>query len=132
MLLSTDPISDMLTRIRNALAGGKAQVRVPFSTMKLHIAEQLVQHGFLQAAQTEGEGIAREVVITLSSDTHAPHINTIERVSKPGRRLYAKAGAIPRIMNGRGMLILSTSKGLMSDQQARQANIGGELICKVY
>jgi small subunit ribosomal protein S8 len=131
-MLSTDPISDMLTRIRNALAGGKIQTRIPFSAMKLRIAQQLVKNGFLSGAVVEGEGIAKDIVITLHGEVETPRINTIERVSKPGRRLYAKAGSMPRIMNGRGMLIVSTSQGLMSDREARKANIGGELICKVY
>ncbi len=131
-MLSTDPISDMLTRIRNALAGGKAHTSVPYSAMKLRIAEQLVKNGFLSGAAVEGEGIAKDIIITLHADIETSRINTIERVSKPGRRLYAKAGSIPRIMNGRGMLLVSTSQGLMSDREARKANVGGELICKVY
>ena len=131
-MVSTDPIADMLTRIRNALAVNKAQVSVPFSAIKYSLARELKKVGYLYDVKSEGNGPAKAILLTLRSEVEPSPISVIERVSKPGRRLYAKSSHIPRVMNGRGILIISTSRGLMTDQEARNARIGGELICKVY
>lgn len=131
-MFSTDPISDMLTRIRNALSNGKQSVNVPFSSFKHSIAQQLVSNGFVKNVEIDGEDRSKVIVINLSDNSRPAKINRIERVSKPGRRLYAKSSDIPKVLSGRGMLIVSTPKGLMSDSEARKACLGGELICKVY
>lgn len=132
MLTSTDPISDMLTRIRNAMLVNKNVVRLPHSNLKFSIASILVEAGFLSGAKIDKEGQFPEIVITISDKGKNPKITGMERVSKPGRRLYAKANDIPRVMNGRGIMIISTSRGIMTDAQAREEKVGGELMCKVY
>lgn len=132
MMVSTDPIADMLTRIRNSLAVNKAQVSVPYSALKFELANELRKVGYIDGVVVEGEGIAKTLVLTLHGEDASGRISKIERVSKPGRRLYSKSDQIPRVMNGRGIMIISTSRGLMTDSEARKARIGGELICKVY
>lgn len=131
-MVSTDPIADMLTRIRNALAVNIYRIEVPHSNLKYQLANQLKKVGFIKNVSESGEGVSKVIVLELRDEDEASRITLIERVSKPGRRLYAKAGDIPRVMNGRGVMIVSTSKGLMSDREARAAGVGGELICKVY
>jgi small subunit ribosomal protein S8 len=131
-LQSTDPIADLLTRIRNAIMAGKNEVRVPASKMKLTVAQQLKKAGYLSAVTTE-KGTPRDtIVITIFEVGSNPTINEITRLSKPGRRVYAGAADIPRIKSGRGIVLVSTSKGVMTDNEARKAKLGGELICKVY
>ena len=132
MLVSTDPIADMLTRIRNAIAAGKREVRLPNSKVKLSIAKQLKKSGYLSAVTTE-KGTPRDtLVITIHEAGENPVISEIQRVSTPGRRVYSSAAEIPRIKSGRGILLVSTSKGIMTDTEARKNRLGGELICKVY
>lgn len=132
MLVSTDPIADMLTRIRNAIAAGKREVRLPNSKVKLSIAKQLKKSGYLSAVTTE-KGTPRDtLVITIHEAGENPVISEIQRVSTPGRRVYSSAAEIPRIKSGRGILLVSTSKGIMTDTEARKSRLGGELICKVY
>lgn len=131
-LQSTDPIADLLTRIRNAIMAGKNEVRVPASKMKLTVAQQLQKAGYLSAVTTE-KGTPRDtIVITIHEAGSNPTINEITRLSKPGRRVYAAVTEIPRIKSGRGIVLVSTSQGVMTDNQARKAKLGGELICKVY
>ena len=131
-LQSTDPIADLLTRIRNAIAVGKNEVRVPSSKMKLTVAKELVDAGYLAAGKTE-EGAPRdELVVTIARDGESPKITEIARVSKPGRRVYARAADIPRVKSGRGVMLVSTSKGIMTGREAAKNHLGGELICKVY
>ena len=131
-MTSTDPIADMLTRIRNALAVNKIAQQVPYSTLKYELAKELQKVGYLRDVKVEGDGTAKVILLTLRSEDQPSPITESERVSKPGRRLYSKADKIPRVMNGRGIMIVSTSKGLMTDTQARKERVGGELICKVY
>lgn len=131
-MVGTDPIADMLSRIRNGVMVNKTAVIVPFSSIKLRLAEELQRAGFVAEVTTEGEGKERIILVRLRDEDEPNRISVIERVSKPGRRLYARADQIPRIMNGRGVVILSTSSGLMSDRAARKQGVGGELICKVY
>lgn len=131
-LQSTDPIADLLTRIRNAIMAGKTEVRVPASKMKLTVARQLQKAGYLSKVTTE-KGTPRDtIVITIVEPGTNPTINEIQRVSKPGRRVYAGVADIPKIKSGRGIMLVSTSKGVMTDTEARKARLGGELICKVY
>lgn len=127
-----DPISDMLTRIRNNLSGGKTQVVIPYSKMKEAIAKILQDQQFVASYEVVGEGVAKMLTINLITDMDMSPITSLVRVSKPGRRVYSPADKIPKVLGGRGIVIISTSKGLMTDFQARKAGLGGELICKVW
>lgn len=131
-MLSTDPIADMLTRIRNAIAVGKTEVSLPHSRLKATIAEQLVEAGYLASSKTIEAKPQAELVITIHRDGENAQITDIQRMSKPGRRLYVSAKDIPRIKNGRGLALVSTSKGILTDSEARKAHMGGELLLKVY
>jgi small subunit ribosomal protein S8 len=131
-LQSTDPIADLLTRIRNAIAIGKNEVRVPTSKMKLTVAKELVRTGYLADAKTTKAVPRDELVVTIAHDGQNPTITEINRVSKPGRRVYARAAEIPRVKSGRGVMLVSTSKGIMTGSEAIKQHLGGELICKVY
>ena len=131
-LLSTDPIADMLTRIRNAIAAGKNEVRLPNSSVKLSVANKLKKSGYLTRVETE-KGTPRDtLVITINEAGTNATITEIQRVSTPGRRVYSSAKEIPRVKSGRGIMLVSTSKGIMTDNEARRSKLGGELICKVY
>lgn len=131
-LQSTDPIADMLTRVRNATMAGKNEVRLPSSKLKQTIAEQLKKAGFLQAVKVEKAKPQDELIITIYEEGRKAVFTEIERMSKPGRRVYAGAGDIPQIKNGRGIVLVSTSKGVMTGVEAIKQRLGGELICKVY
>jgi len=131
-LQSTDPIADLLTRIRHAIAIGKNEVRVPTSKMKLTVAKELVRAGYLADAKTEKAAPRDEIIITIAAEGKTPTITEIARVSKPGRRVYARASDIPRVKSGRGVMLVSTSKGIMTGAEAIKNRLGGELICKVY
>jgi small subunit ribosomal protein S8 len=129
---STDPIADMLTRIRNAINVRKHEVRLPHSKVKQSVAELLAQTNFIDGVKVEGEGIAKELVIAINGEGSNARITEIARVSKPGRRYYVRSQEIPTVKRGRGLVIVSTSKGLMTGEDAKKQKIGGELICKVY
>lgn len=129
---STDPISDMLTRIRNSIAVGKNEVRLPASKLKLVVAQQLQKAGYLHDVKSEKAEPRDEIVITIAEEGKNPVITEIARVSKPGRRVYARASEIPKVKSGRGVMLVSTSKGVMTGNEAVKAKLGGELICKVY
>ncbi|MDR1970190.1 MAG: 30S ribosomal protein S8 [Candidatus Nomurabacteria bacterium] len=131
-LQSTDPIADLLTRIRNAIAVGKNEVRVPTSKLKLTVAKELVRTGYLADVKVEKATPRDEIIITIADEGKSPTITEIARVSKPGRRVYAKATDIPRVKSGRGVMLVSTSKGIMTGVEAMKNRLGGELICKVY
>lgn len=131
-LQSTDPIADMLTRVRNASMAGKNEIRLPHSRLKQTVAEQLIKAGYLNAVKVEKAKPQDEMVITIAKEGHSPVFTEIERVSKPGRRVYAGASDIPRIKSGRGIVLVSTSKGVMTGNEAMKQRLGGELICKVY
>jgi small subunit ribosomal protein S8 len=131
-MVSTDPISDMLTRLRNAIAVGKNEVSLPHSRVKQSVASLLQKSGFIDGVKAEGEGIDKKIVITINPDKENARITEITRLSRPGRRLYAKAKDIPKVKQGRGIVILSTSKGVMTGDEAKKAKVGGELICRVY
>jgi small subunit ribosomal protein S8 len=123
-----DPISDMLTRIRNAYAVEKETVCVSGSKLKEAVLEILKANGYVEDFQKEGN----EVCITLKYEDSKPAAECIERVSKPGRRIYVKKDEIPTVLSGRGITVISTSKGIMTGDDAKKENLGGELICKVY
>lgn len=131
-LQSTDPIADMLTRIRNASMVGKSEVRLPSSKLKQTVAEQLKKAGYLESVKIEKAKPQNELVITIVEDGRAPVFTEIERVSRPGRRVYAGASDIPKVKNGRGIVLVSTSKGVMTGVEAIKQRLGGELLLKVY
>jgi small subunit ribosomal protein S8 len=132
MMVSTDPIADMLTRIRNAIKVGKNEVTLPHSNLKETVARELVKNKFLNNVVIEKGTPRNQLIITINKPGTIPAITEIDRVSTPGRRHYTGVNEIPRIKNGRGIVILSTSKGVMSGTEARKQRIGGEVICKVY
>lgn len=128
----SDPIADMLTRIRNAAKAGQFTVAAPSSKMKVAIAEVLKIEGYITDYAVEGEGVEKNVVITLKYAGDEPVIEGSKRVSKPSCRIYCGANDIPRVRGGLGISILSTSTGVMSDRSARKANVGGEILCQVW
>ncbi len=131
-LQSTDPIADLLTRIRNAAMVGKNEVRVPSSKIKKVVAEQLQKNKYLSEVKVEAGKPRDTLVITINKPGENSPINEITRMSKPGRRLYVGANEIPRVKSGRGMVLISTSKGVITGQEAVKARLGGELLLKVY
>jgi small subunit ribosomal protein S8 len=131
-LQSTDPIADLLTRIRNAIMVGKTEVRVPTSKQKLVIAKQLVKNKYIDNVVEEKNKPRNELVITINSTNSNARITEIKRVSKPGRRVYVGSNDIPKVKSGRGIVLISTSKGVMNDHEARKARLGGELLLTVY
>lgn len=127
-----DPISDMLTRIRNGQSAGKARVMMPMSKQKAALAEVLKQEGYIRDYDREElEGSHPQLSIVLKYHEGKPVIDRIQRVSRPGLRIYKKKGELPRIMGGLGIAIISTSHGLMTDRAARAADYGGEVVCVV-
>lgn len=128
----TDPIADMLTRIRNALMAGHTTVNVPGSNLKQQIAEILKREGYIDGYTFERETGQGQINIQLRWVSGAPAIDGIHRLSKPGQRKYARGKELPTIRNGLGICIISTSRGLMTDRAARRAGVGGELICSVW
>ena len=130
---STDPIADMLTRIRNALMRGHARVSIPYSQIKHQIVKIFLRYKFVAGLKVEGEGRRKAIVVTLTDDgLPVSPITALERLSKPGRRVYSGWRTLPRIKNGRGLVILSTNQGLMTGAEARRASLGGEVICSIY
>jgi small subunit ribosomal protein S8 len=128
-----DPIGDMITRIRNAQMRAKSKVSMPASKQRERVAEVLKTEGYIRGYASVAHASGRsELEIELKYFDGAPVIREIERVSKPGRRVYASVKALPRINNGLGVAILSTPKGVMADHDARDANVGGEIICTVF
>lgn len=126
----TDSIADMLTRIRNALAARHSSVTLPYSKIKESIAEILKSNHFVLDYRIDASGQFKTIVISL--DESAPTITTISRISKPSRRIYAGRDEIPSVLGGRGIIIVSTSGGVMTNKEARKRGLGGELICKVW
>jgi small subunit ribosomal protein S8 len=132
MMISTDPIADMLTRIRNAAMVSKNEVSMPYSKIKQTIADVLAENNFIDSVEAVEIDKFKTLKITINQPESNPRITEIERLSKPGRRLYKKAKEIPAIKRGRGIVVVSTSKGIMTGDEAKKAGLGGELICKVY
>jgi small subunit ribosomal protein S8 len=129
--MMTDPISDMLTRIRNALQAEKVSVRVPASKVKLAIAKVLQQEGYIEAVAEDVSGARPQIDIKLKYFDGAPVIERIQRISKPGLRVYSGNTKLPRVDGGFGIAIVSTSQGIMSDRVARKSRLGGEVLCIV-
>lgn len=132
--MNTDPIADYLTRIRNAQMAGHKVVAIPASNMKKEMTRILFDKGYILNYKFVDEGPQGTIKVALRYDakTRKPAISNVQRVSRPGLRRYAGADELPRVLNGLGVCIISTSRGLMTDKEARKMNIGGELICTVY
>lgn len=131
-LQSTDPIADLLTRIRNAAMVGKNEVRVPSSKIKKVVAEQLKKNHYLEDVKVEPGKPRDTLVITIHKPGENSPINEISRMSKPGRRVYVGVNEIPKIKSGRGLVLISTSRGVITGHQAIKERLGGELLLKVY
>jgi len=129
----TDPLGDMLTRIRNGQRAGKASVVSPASKLRANLLDVLVREGYIRGYEHEEvrQGV-QQLRIELKYHEGDPVIREISRVSRPGRRVYSKIKDLPKVYNGLGISILSTPRGVMSDHEARQANVGGEVLCQVF
>ena len=129
----TDPIADMLTRIRNAITAGHTRVDIPGSKLKMEVARILKEEGYINNFVTKGEGVKSSIRVFLRFDAKGTSsITHLARVSRPGRRVYVNASHIPNVLGGYGINIISTSKGLMSGKNARKENMGGEILAEVY
>ncbi|KPJ73357.1 30S ribosomal protein S8 [Parcubacteria bacterium DG_74_1] len=127
-----DPISDMLTSIRNALAVKHSTVIIPFSNLKYEIAKIFEKEGLVERIEKKGKKSKRLIEITLKYSDNEPAISGLKRISKPGQRIYSNWKKIKRVKGGYGMAIISTSKGLMTNKEARKNKVGGEMICEVW
>jgi small subunit ribosomal protein S8 len=129
----TDPIADFLTRIRNALMAKHETTEIPASKLKWRLAEILKAEGYILNAQLVGEGLHRTIRITLKyTPGEVSVLQSLQRISKPGRRMYVTADQLPRVLDGLGVAIISTSQGVMSDRECRRLNVGGEVLCQVW
>ena len=132
-MLITDPIADMLTRIRNALVAKHETVDVPASNMKLAIAEILLNEGYIKSYSVNEEGVEKMMNIVLKyGPNHQRVITGLKRVSKPGLRVYARKDRLPKVLNGLGIAIISTAKGIMTDREARKQGVGGEVLAYIW
>ena len=133
-MATTDPIADYLTRIRNAMMAGHTIVEIPASNLKKRITEILYDQGYILKYKFDDEGVQGHIKIALKykGNTKEPVIRKMGRISRPGLRKFSRADDLPRIINGLGIAIVSTSKGVMTDKQARNQNVGGEVLCYVY
>jgi len=127
-----DPISNMLISIKNAQAVGHLTVSVPFSNLKYEIAKILGKEGFIEKVEKKGRGVKRSLEITLKYDGKVPAISDLKRISKSGQRIYLPYKKIKKVRRGLGIAITSTSKGLMTDKEARKQKLGGEVICEIW
>lgn len=130
----TDPIADYLTRLRNAIKANHRVVEIPASNTKKEMTKVLKDQGFIRNFKFEDDGVQGTIKIALkyNPETKQSAIESLERVSKPGLRKYSGASTLPRVLNGLGVAIMSTSKGVITDKEARRLNIGGEVLCYVY
>ena len=131
-MVSTDPIADMLSRIRNAIAVNRTEVSLPYSAQKETVAAILVKNGFLKDVKSGAQNGYKLINIVINDEKASSKITEIVRLSRPGRREYVKAKEIPTLKRGRGLVIISTSKGVMTGEEAKSQKLGGELICQVY
>ncbi len=133
MAVVTDKIADMLTRIRNANTNGYSEVTVPASKMKIEIARILKEEGFIKDYKVTGETAQKTIEITLKYGNKKEKVITgLKRISKPGLKVYVKNDEIPKVLNGLGIAIISTSKGIMTDKEARKQNVGGEVLAYIW
>ncbi|MEM7302296.1 MAG: 30S ribosomal protein S8 [Pseudomonadota bacterium] len=129
----TDPLGDMLTRIRNALMRGRSSVASPASTLRANVLDVLEAEGYIRGySRTDHDNGKAELNIELKYYEGEPVIRDITRISKPGRRVYSSVKTLPRVANGLGVSILSTPKGVMADHEAREKNVGGEVLCQIF
>ncbi|MEA4134548.1 30S ribosomal protein S8 [Mycoplasma sp. 2704] len=128
----TDPISDLVVRIKNANIRKHKTVSIPYSTKKEAIVKLILEEGYIASYIVSGEGVNKELVVTLKYKKNKQAIVDFKRVSKPGLRTYVKADEIPSVLSGYGTVIISTSKGLMTGKQAKEANVGGEIIAYIW
>ena len=129
----SDPLADMLTRIRNGQTAGLAVVKSPFSSLRMRVLEVLKAQGYIRHYEATGDTPAtKEISIELKYAEGQPVIREINRISKPGRRVYSKIRDLPKVYNGLGISILSTPQGVLSDHEARAQNVGGEVLCEVF
>ena len=131
-IVSSAPVADMLTRVRNAILVRKNEVSMPHSKMKEAVAQLLKAHNFIDTVRVSGEGKEKTLTLVLNSQYENARITEITMLSTPGRRLYVGAKEMPSVKRGRGIVVVSTSKGLMTGDEAKAQRVGGELICKVY
>jgi small subunit ribosomal protein S8 len=129
---TTDPIADMFTRIRNAIAVRKHEVSLPHSRIKESVARLLQESNFIDGVSVKDAPVGKTLTVKINDESSNARITEIVRLSKPGRRYYVNAQEIPVVKRGRGLVILSTSRGLMTGDKAKTEHVGGELICKVY
>ena len=132
MAVVTDTIADMLTRIRNANSMGYTDVTVPASKLKIELARILKEEGFIKGYKVVKEDAQGSIIITLKYVNKERVITGLKRISKPGLRVYAKSSEIPKVLNGLGIAIISTSKGIMTDKEARKQNLGGEVLAYIW
>ena len=132
-MLITDPIADMLTRIRNALTAKHEDVLVPASTVKKSIAEILLDEGYIKSYDIREDGVAKYIHIDLKYGPNKQRVITgLKRISKPGLRIYARKDQLPKVLNGLGIAIISTSRGIMTDREARKQGVGGEVLAYIW
>ena len=132
-MVVTDTIADMLTRIRNANQMRYQQVNVPASNLKVSLAKILLDEGFIEDYKVVNDNVQGTIELTLKYGQNKERVITgLKRISKPGLRVYAKAGEIPKVLNGLGIAVISTSKGVMTDKEARKQNLGGEVLCYIW
>jgi small subunit ribosomal protein S8 len=133
-MAANDTISDMLTRIRNACSVRHPTTKVPTTKMTRSIAQVLKEEGFIEDFEEAGEGVEKHLIISLKykDKNRQPIINTLQRVSKPGLRVYSNCKDLPRVLGGIGIAIISTSRGIMTDREARKQKVGGEVLCYVW
>lgn len=131
-MVVTDPIADMLTRIRNALTAKHTDVEIPASKAKKAIADILLQEGYITAVEEKKDMTQGTLKVTLKYVKGDKVVSGLKRISKPGLRVYVKAGQMPKVLNGMGIAIVSTSKGIMTDKSAREANLGGEVLAYIW
>jgi small subunit ribosomal protein S8 len=131
-MVSTDPIADMLTRIRNAISVRKNEVSMPHSKVKEAVATLLKESGFVSGVSVSDAAVGKTLKIVINNEDENARITEIVRLSKPGRRAYTTASEIPVVKRGRGLVVVSTSKGMLTGKQAKKQGVGGELICKIY
>jgi len=128
----TDPIADMLTRIRNAVAVKKAEVLIPFSKVKFNIAKVLEKENYVGSVEKVDQDRSPQIKVVLKYDAGQPAITHLKRISKPGQKIYINNQEIKKVLNGYGLSIISTSRGILTDQEARQQKLGGELMCEIW
>ena len=130
--MNTDPIADMITRIRNAISVNKREIVLPHSNIKETVAKTLADSNFIDRVEVTPASVGKQLKIVINSEDANARITSIERLSTPGRRVYVRVEEIPTVQQGRGLVIVSTSKGVMTGREAKKQRLGGELICKVY